>query len=312
MSRSTCLLIVTGASKGFGRALCVEFAKSILSSINCVLVCRSQDDMEATVSEMQSVREEGQDLSYEIIVGDLEDADSIANLATQLFRRSYDYTKIIYVNNAGSLGPLGRIDSGFDIGLFSRSIQLNITSPCILLSRLLLELRSSPITARSIVIVNVSSLWAIEATSTLGAYCSSKAALEMFFEVAAAEHAHNSRIKFLNYAPGPLDTAMQLQIREDRGVDRTVQNSLISLFETGRLVSPTESAHKCVRLATEELFRNGDHIDYYDHVEGIEYPRKVPATCCRNPNCQCGPACSCSPEFGAQCGACRSFLLDNR
>ena len=312
MSRSSYLLIVTGASRGFGRALCVQFAKSILGPLNCVLVGRSLVDMEATVSEMQSVRTECSELTYEIIVGDLEDSGSVEGLARQLFQRSYDYTKIVYVNNAGSLGPLGRIDTGLDMDQFSRTIQLNVTTPCLLLSTLLKALRDCSTPARSIVIVNVTSLWAIEATSTFGAYCSSKAAMEMFFEVAAAEYSQDTRVKFLNYAPGPLDTVMQGRIRDDPGVLKAVKDSCVSLLHTGNLVAPEVSAHKCVRLAIEELFRSGDHVDYYDQVEGIEYSRKSPTTCCQNPNCQCGPACSCSPDIGAQCGACRSFLLENR
>jgi sepiapterin reductase len=310
-TRSSYLMIITGASRGFGKAFCLEFAKTIMGPIHVVLVGRRQEELENTEAAMRSIKK-GCEISCEIMITDLEEPESLPEFACRLFDRSYDFTKVVYVSNAGTLGPLNRIDSPYDISALSRTLHLNITAPCALLSELLAQLKLRECPAKSVVMVNISSLWALEPSKSFGAYCSSKAAVEMFFEVAAAENAHDTQLKFLNYAPGPLDTAMQQQIREDPGVDGSVRDSCLSLRASGNLVDPSASAFKCCRLAIEELFKTGDHIDYYDQIAGIDYPRKIPTTCCANPDCQCGPACSCSPQLGAQCGACHSFLLGNR
>lgn len=83
------------------------------------------------------------------------------------------------------------------------------------------------------------------------------------------------------------------------------------MYERGQIVSPAVSAVKCIRLAVEEMYRSGDHIDFYDQIDGIDTERQTPTTCCANPNCQCGIGCTCR-QNGGQCGACQSFLLGNR
>lgn len=58
-------------------------------------------------------------------------------------------------------------------------------------------------------VINVSSLWAIEPAPSFGWYCTAKSAVDMFMAVAAEENKNNPNLRFLNYAPGPLDTDMQ-------------------------------------------------------------------------------------------------------
>lgn len=129
--------------------------------------------------------------------------------------------------------------------------------------------------------------------------------------VAAEENKRNPNLRFLNYAPGPLDTDMQKTIREDTRIDSSIQSMCLSMRDRGQLVSPDVSALKCIRLVIEEAYRSGDHIDFYDQIEGIDTERQTITTCCANPNCQCGVGCTCR-QNGAQCGACHSFLLGNR
>ncbi len=74
--------------------------------------------------------------------------------------------------------------------------------------------------ATELVIINISSLAGIQPFASCGIYSMGKAAREMFHKVLAEEHkVKNSGVKVLNYAPGPLDTDMQKQIREGPDVD---------------------------------------------------------------------------------------------
>ena len=45
--------------------------------------------------------------------------------------------------------------------------------------------------------------------------------------------------------------------------------------EDGTLIDPDKSARKCALLIIQELYDSGDHIDYYDQIEGVDYHRKV-------------------------------------
>ena len=68
-------------------------------------------------------------------------------------------------------------------------------------------------------VVNVSSLCAVQAFESWGIYCAGKAARDMYHAVLAQELSKRSgdntgsKILVLNYAPGPLDTDMQKEIR---------------------------------------------------------------------------------------------------
>ena len=63
---------------------------------------------------------------------------------------------------------------------------------------------SSKVTVK---IIHVSSLCALEPFKSWGLYCTGKAGRDMFFRVLAAEYPN---IRVLSYAPGPLDTNMQV------------------------------------------------------------------------------------------------------
>ena len=57
-------------------------------------------------------------------------------------------------------------------------------------------------------VVNISSLAAVQPVKRWGLYCTGKAGRDMLFKVMAAE---DPDIRVLNYAPGPLDTGMQVR-----------------------------------------------------------------------------------------------------
>lgn len=72
-------------------------------------------------------------------------------------------------------------------------------------------------------------------------------------------------ITILNYAPGPLDTNMQKNIREDKNCDKDVSEYFTKLFEEGNLLKPIDSAVKLIKILDDKSFKSGDHVDYYDN-----------------------------------------------
>jgi sepiapterin reductase len=73
----------------------------------------------------------------------------------------------------------------------------------------------------------------------------------------------NFVIKTLNYAPGPMDTAMQTSIRE-HCKDEGIKEYYKSLKEKNTLVDPNVSARKLMTLISKNEFSSGAHIDFYD------------------------------------------------
>ena len=87
----------------------------------------------------------------------------------------------------------------------------------------------------------------------------------MFHNVLALEQNKNKIIvKILNYAPGPLDTDMQKEIRECSTVDEETRKYFISLKEESKLVDPNQSADKLMKIVLDSNYENGAHIDFFD------------------------------------------------
>lgn len=88
----------------------------------------------------------------------------------------------------------------------------------------------------------------------------------MYFRVLAEEQkkaTHGRTVRVLNWAPGPMNTAMQKEIRENPNVDKGTQEYFISLNEKNQLVDIEVSAGKLLRLLSTP-FETGSHVDFFD------------------------------------------------
>lgn len=131
--------------------------------------------------------------------------------------------------------------------------------------------------------MNVSSLAAVQGFPSWGLYCAGKAARDMYHSVLADEQrskalaaqaqgmgssgAENSEILVLNYAPGPMDTYMQAEIRTLEQSGPSNGSTYTDMKAQNMLVDPMVSAEKMYALLnTPSSFRSGAHIDFYDNV----------------------------------------------
>lgn len=241
-----------------------SFSKFVELPLHIVLTGRSTKGLEAVQSSVICLR--GTKLTKcDLISLDLADLGSLEASAQQLFHLNpeFIYSKMILANNAGSLGPLTVIGTHNDVSELSQALDFNVTSFCYLTSYFIEKVVRSTCNA---IVVNTSSLAAIQPFLAKGVYCATKAAREMYLRVLAEECKMNDNIKILNYAPGPLDTAMQKEIREREVVHPPVREAFVALFEEGKLVKPEDSADKCVSILLRNLFVSGSHIDYFDDI----------------------------------------------
>jgi sepiapterin reductase len=264
------LLVVTGASRGLGRAIARAFCTPIqeTSQIRAFLVARSQTGLQETEEVMlqQTSGRENCDVKVDcsqhvIDLGDLDTLDSnLDGLFTEIVKHVSDADQIVFINNAGSLGHLGPCAESPSLTDMRASVDLNITSALwtsVRFARLAKE--SAPDTAVT-TIVNISSLAAIQVLPTMGIYAAGKAARNHYHATLAKElEGAMKNIKVLNYAPGPLETDMVTELRSADNLDADLKVN----FQQ-QLVDPDDSAAKLVELLTGRDFESGQHIDYYD------------------------------------------------
>ncbi|RUS22171.1 hypothetical protein BC937DRAFT_90126 [Endogone sp. FLAS-F59071] len=276
MLRPHLLVIITGANRGFGKAIAHAFANSSAGSassrLSFVFVGRNTEALERVRSEFAS-----ETIQVEI-VGDvqfdeIEKADEwlrrIQEAIETIRKTSPPITKAILINNAGSLGDLSQTVARYDWRDVKRFTDINIVSFSALCSSFLSHFRqraTSPDDVRpfppSLVVVNISSLLALQPSPYWGLYSTAKVARDQLLKVIALEEANND-VKTLSYAPGPMDNDMQRDVRHTLG-DAEQKELYSKMHAESKLVRMEDSAAKLVEILAADEFTSGVHIDYYD------------------------------------------------
>ncbi|KAJ3056332.1 hypothetical protein HK097_007310 [Rhizophlyctis rosea] len=263
------LFIITGASRGYGRTLTTLLAKSNLATQHStfILVARNLDDLKTLAASLQTLPNPLK-IIYEVADFSQSDLDPVASSVLSVIPLQ-EYSAVYLFNNAGSLGPLKRIRDQDAVDI-EREIRINVTAPLVLTSKVLKKFAD---TVPKTVVVNVSSLAAVQPFDCWGIYATGKAARDMFHRNIAVEEeavqkeqtqsSNGPRVRVLNYAPGPLDTAMQDQIRETMP-DIPLRQIYIDMHKEGKLVKTEDSAAILVKLLEEDTYENGTHVDYFE------------------------------------------------
>jgi sepiapterin reductase len=266
------LLVVSGASKGFGREASIALASHFRHvPLRIILTARSESGLLQTKQGMEQMldscdNDKSQYKSnlnhvktlYDISIHpmDLSQLDCLESNLQQLVDAAMPmdrYERVIIVNNAGSVGPVGPMTSDTTLSDISAAIQFNITSSIWFSSVWVRALKDHPHTT----LINISSLCALQPFPTMATYCTGKAARDMFHATMAKE---NPNLRFLNYAPGAMQTAMTTMLKESNSLD----NELSKWFRSSELIDPMTSAVKLVSIIESNNFLNGSHIDFWD------------------------------------------------
>jgi NAD(P)-dependent dehydrogenase (short-subunit alcohol dehydrogenase family) len=217
--------LVTGASKGIGKAIAAGFAEA---GAQVMLTSRKIEGLEAAAEEMK-----GDTAVYAANAGDIEAADACVQATIERFGRLD-----ILVNNAAT-NPYNGPTMEIDPARFDKTFQVNIRGPVFWCqSAWKHALRDNPG-----VIINISSVGGLRAEPILGTYNLTKAALIHLTRQLAAE-LQPTRVVCL--APGLVKTDFSQYLVDNFG------ERLAATLPTRRLGEPEDIAAMAVFLASDK------------------------------------------------------------
>jgi NAD(P)-dependent dehydrogenase (short-subunit alcohol dehydrogenase family) len=187
--------VVTGASRGLGRAIALALAKE---GAHVIALARTQGGLEELDDEIKAFGG-----AATLVPSDIKDFAAIDRLGAAIFER---WEKLdILIGNAGILGKLTPLPH-LDPKVFDDVMAVNVTANYRLLRSLDPLLRASD-AGRAVFVTSglANKCWAY-----WGSYSISKAALEAMVKTYAAENGQTA-IRANCFSPGPTRTRMRAQ-----------------------------------------------------------------------------------------------------
>jgi 3-oxoacyl-[acyl-carrier protein] reductase len=213
--------VVTGASRGIGRAISVALGRE---AATVILAARSIPDLQETAHQV--ARAGG---VAEVVVTELTEEESIINLVR--FTNERFGRLDILVNNAG-VAHLARLEETSTQD-WERCMSVNARAPFILCREALPLLRRSPAGR----IINIASVVGVKGYPLQSAYTSSKHALRGM-TISLAEELRGSNVRVHLICPGGVNTDLVKNVRPD--------------IKTEDLIGPDEIAELVLYLVTHK------------------------------------------------------------
>ena len=210
------VFIITGANRGLGE----EFVDLLIKNEEHFVISISRSASEEQKNYSQA--------SFYLLNTDL--SDNKFGEKINVLKNLIGSQDVYFINNASVIEPIAKIED-LKENAIDNTLSVNIKST-ILITKFLLQYFNN----NKLSFVNISSGAANRAISNWSLYCSSKAFIKMFFNVAKNEYEQH---RFFNIDPGVIDTNMQKIIRNSDFPD--VQDFL-NLEEERKLKLPKEVA----------------------------------------------------------------------
>ncbi len=246
-------IIITGASRGFGRDLAIHLAEN-----GTVLHLIARSEMSDLVLELEArgakIHTWNQDLTD---TGKLHHL--MSDIAACIPQRDVGYLAL--VNNAGMLEPMGPVGK-YDYETYRLNLELNFVAP-LMLSHAFLEFFQDAESVKRIVMI--SSGAAEKPYHGWSHYCSTKAGVDMFVRTVGIEQ--NSKrypVEIMAFNPGRISTDMQETIRNTSEEDFPMVHDFISAWKDGKVRDSGKVAERLAGLMLAEFFPTGEILSYRD------------------------------------------------
>ena len=222
-------VVVTGASKGIGRAVAKEFANNGYN----VVICYNK-----SVSDAQQLLNEVSQTTRAIAVKvDVSNEDDVKNMV-EITKKTFGNIDVL-VNCAGVSDTRLLIDSTKEDYDFVFDTNMRGTyNTCKLVGREMLSNQSGKI-------INISSIWGLRGGSCESVYSASKGAIIAFTKALAKELGPNG-INVNAVAPGFIQTDMTKNVTEE------IRQEIMDNSALGRLGTPEDVAGVVSFLASEK------------------------------------------------------------
>lgn len=222
-------VVVTGASKGIGRAVVKEFANNGYN----VVICYNK-----SVSDAQQLLNEVSQTTRAIAVKvDVSNEDDVKNMV-EITKKNFGNIDVL-ANCAGVSDTRLLIDSTKDDYDFVFDTNMRGTyNTCKLVGREMLSSQSGKI-------INISSIWGLRGGSCESVYSASKGAIIAFTKALAKELGPNG-INVNAVAPGFIQTDMTKNVTEE------IRQEIMDNSALGRLGTPEDVASVVLFLASEK------------------------------------------------------------
>jgi glucose 1-dehydrogenase len=234
--RTEKVAVITGSSKGIGRAIALAFAKSNTYS-GIVVNARKREEAERVAKEVQDI---GNSNSIAVIADVSQEADCI-RLIDEIVKY---YGRIdVLVNNAGIQQEVPFEDTSIEV--WQKIIAVDLTGPFVCSREAVKHmLNQNP---KGGCIINISSVHQIIPKPHYLPYATSKAGIEMMTKTLALELAHDN-IRVNAVAPGAIETDMNEELKEDRAE----LNKVLRRIPLRRIGTSEEVANMVEFLASDK------------------------------------------------------------
>ncbi|ABM60804.1 SDR family NAD(P)-dependent oxidoreductase [Halorhodospira halophila] len=213
------LVVVTGGGSGLGRALVRGLARD---GAQVLTVGRRPEALaETATADSDRIRTLSADIAH-------------ADERGHIIEAAQGYTVRAVIHNAGLLDPVGPLKD-VDLDAWRKAMAVNVEAPVFLSQGLL------PLMEPGSRILHISSGAAHKPSMGWGAYCTSKAALFMVYQI-YREELWREGILVGSVRPGVVDTPMQDHIRTQTPERFPAVDRFIKLKQNGQLHSPEDAA----------------------------------------------------------------------
>lgn len=217
--------IITGASKGIGKALAEELLKD-------------ENNRVIGVSRTNSI----QHANYKYQPLDFSDIQAVEHNLQKVFVPMKDAEKLVLINNAGVIGDIGYVGEEMQNEGFEFVFDVNVIVPAMLMNTFLHVYQQVQCPK---VIINVSSGAGKYPIDGWAAYCASKAAIDMLsVTVQKEQELRGNPVKVFALSPGIVDTGMQEQIRQSDQQKFSSVERFRDYKAQGELATPEEVGFK--------------------------------------------------------------------